>query len=493
MFRFEYNFVLYALLIIPILIGFYIFLQYRKRKNLASFGELRLIKLLMSDFSPKMQHLKFTLLMLALTLLIFAIANPQTGSSLEKGKRKGVDIMLCVDVSNSMLAEDMKPNRMEAAKMGISRFIDQLKGDRIGVVVFAGNAFVQLPITSDYAAAKMFVNHINTGLINEQGTDIAAALDLAAVSMLPDDPANLDKNRLSSLTSKVILLISDGEDHFQEAIDVTQKIRELGITVHTIGIGSPRGEPIPIKTRKGIQEFKKDKEGNTVITRLNEAMLRDIAAAGNGVYVHASNTNLGFEKIKEKIDTMHKADLEEVTFAKYDSQFQIPLFLALILLFIEMLLFTTHSKLKNWLLEKHQSFKMKSILLILFFLTSSYFVQAQTKEELSAIRKGNREFFKAEEARKNAMELQQDKREINQQQAPNKFKEALEEYTKAEINYRKAMTQTPDYDKANYNLGTALYRQEKYDEASSYFAKIAENEKSRNVCVQNHIIIWEIV
>ena len=243
MFRFEYNFVLYALLIIPILIGFYIFLQYRKRKNLASFGELRLIKLLMSDFSPKMQHLKFTLLMLALTLLIFAIANPQTGSSLEKGKRKGVDIMLCVDVSNSMLAEDMKPNRMEAAKMGISRFIDQLKGDRIGVVVFAGNAFVQLPITSDYAAAKMFVNHINTGLINEQGTDIAAALDLAAVSMLPDDPANLDKNRLSSLPLKLFYSFLTVKTIFKKRLTL-HKNKRTRHYVHTIGIGSPRGEPI---------------------------------------------------------------------------------------------------------------------------------------------------------------------------------------------------------------------------------------------------------
>ena len=224
MFRFENEFVLYALLAIPFLTGIYIYFNYREKKNLASFGQLDLVSKLMRSVSPVMKHIKFTLFMLAFTFLILSLANPQVGSSLGKGKRKGVDIMMCVDVSNSMLAEDIKPNRIEASKMAISRFIDQLKGDRIGLVIFAGNSFVQLPITGDYAAAKMLVHQINPNLVPQQGTDIATALDLAAVSMLPENQKNQEQEKINSLTSKVILVISDGEDHFPEAMKKTKKM-----------------------------------------------------------------------------------------------------------------------------------------------------------------------------------------------------------------------------------------------------------------------------
>jgi Ca-activated chloride channel family protein len=339
MFRFENENYLYGLLIILFFIAGYILLYYVAKKRWQQFGDAELIKRLMPLRSIPMQTIKFTLMMAAVACFIFALANPQVGSALEKGMRKGVDIMIALDISNSMLAEDIQPNRLEASKIAISRFIDQLKGDRIGLVVFAGKPFVQLPITSDYAAAKMFVNYVNPKLIDTQGTDIAAAIDKAAVSMLPEPKnGNTDLSKLSQLTSKVILVVSDGEDHFPEAVEVAVQVHKLGITIHTIGIGDVRGTPIPDK--KGSNSFKKDREGNTVITRLNEDVLKEIATAGGGSYVHASNANMGFETIMEKINNMNKVDLKEVTFSRYESKYQYPLLLGLFFLIIESIWFS---------------------------------------------------------------------------------------------------------------------------------------------------------
>jgi Ca-activated chloride channel family protein len=343
MFRFENENYLYGLIIIPFFVLGYILIYYASKKKLRRFGDEVLMNKLMPLRSFSMQTLKFSLLMTALACFILALANPQVGSTLEKGTRKGVDIMIAMDISNSMLAEDIQPNRLEASKIALARFIDQLKGDRIGLVVFAGKSFVQLPITSDYAAAKMFVNYVNPKLMNEQGTDIAAAIDLAAVSMLPETKnGNTDLNKISQLNSKVILVVSDGEDHFPEAVEVAAQVRKLGITIHTIGIGDVRGVPIP--DRKGSNSFKKDLEGNTVITRLNEEVLKEIAATGGGVYVHASNANMGFDAILEKISNMNKQDLKEVTFSRYDSKFQYPLAFGLILLILYVMWFAVKPK-----------------------------------------------------------------------------------------------------------------------------------------------------
>jgi Ca-activated chloride channel family protein len=270
--------------------------------------------------------------------------------------RKGVDIMIAMDISNSMMAEDIQPNRLEASKMALSRFIDQLKGDRIGLVVFAGKSFVQLPITSDYAAAKMFVNYVHPKLIEVQGTDIAAAIDLAAVSMLPElKDGNADLSKISQLNSKVILVVSDGEDHFPEAVETAAQARKLGITIHTIGIGDLRGAPIP----DGRTGFKKDLEGNTVITRLNEDVLKEIAATGGGIYVHASNTNMGFETILEKINAMNKVDLQEITFSRYESKFQYPLALGLIFLLVEVIWFSVKPRWREQFVRVQQLLRVK--------------------------------------------------------------------------------------------------------------------------------------
>ena len=479
MFRFEYGTVLYSLIIIPILIGLYIYLQYYRKKKMEAYGSSALTRRLSAEDSPAMHHVKFGLFLAGLTCLIFALANPQVGSSLEKGTRKGVDIMICMDISNSMLAEDIQPNRLEASKMALSRFIDKLQGDRIGLVVFAGKAFVQLPITSDYAAAKMFINIVKPSLISEQGTNIADALDLATVSMLPED-GKIQQKQLSDLTSKVILVVSDGEDHNDESIEMAQEVHKLGITIHTIGIGNTLGEPIPLRDKYGNPTFKKDRDGNTVMTRLNEEVLQDIAQAGGGTYVHASNANMGFETILNKINAMNKTDIQEVTFTRYDSKFQIPLILSLLFFLIEALLFTTPSKLKQFLQKMQSQVKGKTALVILALMVAIPAAQAQTKAELSAIRKGNEQFKAAEQFRKDAMDLMAKGGEVNKRNADEKMKKASEQYQQAEINYRKAMETTHNYDKANYNLGNSLYRQERYEEAGKAYESVANNKSSSN-------------
>ncbi len=476
MFRFENTYVLYALTLIPLLTALYIFLKIRRKHRLATYGDIALLEKLQPDRSPAKEHIKFALLMTALAALIFALANPQVGSSLEKGKRQGVDIMVCLDISNSMLAEDIRPNRLDAAKMALSRFIDHLRGDRIGLVVFAGNAFVQLPITSDYAAAKMFVNYVSPDMMNEQGTNIAAALDLAAVSMIPEDNGNEQSQKLNSLTSKVILVVSDGEDHFDEAVELAGDVASMGCTVHTIGIGSTRGEPIPVRAPNGSVSYKKDNEGNTVMTRLNESVLQEIAAAGNGVYVHANNANMGFEAIQEKIDAMTKTELDEVTFARYESKFQIPLIIGLIALFAEMILLGSKSKygIRKIFNSLQDMLKVKTSisLLVLIFLSSMLY--AQTTDELSSIRHGNDKFYQSEKYREEAMSMLEKGGNVNERKAGELFKKSAEGYQSAEVQYRKALSSNKNYDKANYNLGTALYRQERYDEAAQYFKGVAE-------------------
>lgn len=474
MFRFENEYILYGLLVIPVIIAIYIGLNIRAKKRLARYGDLSLLQKLMPERSSYMKNGKFSLLMGALAFFILALANPQIGSRMEKGMQKGVDIMVCFDISNSMLAEDIQPNRLEASKMAMSRFVDKLEGDRIGLVVFAGNAFVQLPVTSDYAAAKMFVNAINTGMMNQQGTDIAAAIDLAVVSMLPEDENREDPQDLKNLTSKTVIVISDGEDHFDAAAKKAAQARELGVTVHTIGIGSIRGEPIPVKGRDGSVHYKKDKEGNTVITRLNESELRAIASAGGGTYVHAHNANMGFETILDEINKMYKADIQEVTFSRYENRYQIPLLIGLILLFVETLLFDTKPRWWQWFNQKQKNMGLKALFLMGGFLLTGSLLQAQTRDELKAIRRGNSEFKEAEKLRLDAENNKEEGGEINGRKALQLREKASGKYQDAEIDYRRAMETTRTYDKAQYNLGASLYRQEKYQDAAESFKNVAE-------------------
>lgn len=442
------------------------------------YGQINLLKRMMPDYSESMKVVKFSLLMLAASCFFFALANPQVGSKLEKGTRKGVDIMICMDVSNSMLAQDIQPNRLDASKMAMLRFIDKLQGDRIGLVVFAGKAFTQLPITSDYAAGKMFITNVSPRLINEQGTDVAAALDMAAASLLPEDNGNAEAKQLKDLTSKVIIVVSDGEDHFGSAIEMATEIHKLGMTIHTIGIGSTRGEPIPIQGRNGIWDYKKDQEGNTVMTRLNESFLQEIASAGGGIYVHANNANIGFDSILDEINKMYKSDIQEITYSHYESKYQIPLFLGLFFILLEALLFTIKPRWVLWLRNQQNRLSAKTMLIFMLAFASISLLQAQTTEELQAVRNGNKNYKTAESLRSKAIDLLSKGGEINNMNAKQLFQQASEKYQNAEVQYLKGMEKTANYEDANYNYGNALYRQEKYEDAAAAYQKVATHQES---------------
>ena len=318
MFRFAHPDFLYLLFLLPALVAFYVYAMIVKKKAIKKYGNPTLLAELMPEVSTKRQHLKFWLLFGAITMVIFIIAGPQFGSKLETVKRQGVEIMVCLDVSNSMLAEDVSPNRLDKAKQMLSRLTDGFTNDKVGLIVFAGDAFTQLPITSDYISAKMFLSSINPSMVSTQGTAIGAAINLAARSFTPDET-----------TDKAIILITDGENHEDDAIGVAKAAAEKGIHVNIVGMGDPKGSPIPIQ---GSNNYMKDKDGNVVITKLNEQMGQEIAAAGNGMYVRADNTNSALKALQKEIEKMNKTELDSKVYSEYDEQFQIFAWIALFLL-----------------------------------------------------------------------------------------------------------------------------------------------------------------
>jgi Ca-activated chloride channel family protein len=317
----------YGLLIIPLFIIIFVLMMSWRKRALIRFGDMKLVNRLIPDKSNSRGIIKFFILMLAYTFTIFALANPQIGSKLEKVERKGIDLMIAIDVSNSMLAEDIKPSRLLRARQSISKLIDKLKNDRIGIVVFAGNAYTQLPITTDYSAAKLFLSTINTDIVPTQGTAIAEAIELATESF--------DENN----HEKAIIIITDGEDHEGDAIQAATAASEKGIHIYTIGMGLPEGGPIPVLNKNGVQTgFKKDLKNNTVITKLNETMLQQIASAGNGKYVRANNSQTGLSIIFDEINQLEKTEFESRVFSDYEDRFQYLLAPALLLLLLEFII-----------------------------------------------------------------------------------------------------------------------------------------------------------
>ena len=321
MFRFAHPDFLYLLFLLPALVVFYVYVIIRKKRAIKKYGNPALLAELMPEVSVKRQRLKFWLLFGAITMVIFIIAGPQFGSKLETVKRQGVEIMVCLDVSNSMLAEDVSPNRLDKAKQMLSRLTDGFQNDKVGLIVFAGDAFTQLPITSDYISAKMFLSSINPSMVSTQGTAIGAAINLAARSFTPNET-----------TDKAIILITDGENHEDDAAAAAKAAQEKGIHVNIVGMGDPKGSPIPIA---GSNNYMKDKEGNVVITKLNEQMAQEIAAAGNGMYVRADNTNSALKALQKEIEKMNKTDLDSKVYSEYDEQFQIFAWIALFLLIVD--------------------------------------------------------------------------------------------------------------------------------------------------------------
>jgi len=315
---------LYALGFIPVLILLFIFARRWRRNALEKFGETRMISQLMQSTSSVKPLLRFILFIFAMLFLIIGLVNPQIGSKLEEVKREGSDIVICLDVSNSMKAEDFKPNRLEKAKQAIEKLIDKLNNDRIGIIVFAGESYVQLPITTDYAAAKLFSENIDCNAVQTQGTVISSAIELAEKSFGTEEGKN-----------KSIVIISDGESHDDDAVAAARAAAEKGTVIHTIGLGSPDGVPIPVYKNKIQIGFKKDKEGNTVVSKLNEGAMEEIAAAGNGVYVRATQGEIGLLAIQERINKMDKKTFDAKIYTDYEDRFQIFIALALLLLLVE--------------------------------------------------------------------------------------------------------------------------------------------------------------
>lgn len=343
LFKFANPDLLYFLLLIPALVILYYINRHIGLGKIRKAGNSKLVKDLMPENSYFRKGLKFYLLLFVYTLGVVMIARPQFGSKIEEMKREGVEIIIALDVSNSMLAEDIQPNRLERAKQSISRLVDRLENDKIGLIVFAGDAYTQIPVTTDYVSAKLFLTSINPGIVPKQGTDISSAIKLGISSFSP----RMDE-------SKALIIITDGESHEKGVLESAKQAAEKGIVIHTIGLGSPAGVPIPL-SNKGSKEFLKDHEGNTVISKLDESVLKEIAFAAKGKYVRASNSSLGLNTIFEEISKMKQQEIEGSVFSEYNDQFQI---IAAIMLFLLVLEFVIMER-KNRKLSKINLFEFK--------------------------------------------------------------------------------------------------------------------------------------
>jgi Ca-activated chloride channel family protein len=335
-FRFQNPRFLYGLLIIPLFILLFFINQIIRNKSLNRFADLPLRPFLIPNYHAGKGFLRFVLYHLALVFLIIGLANPQMGSKIAEGKQEGVDIMIALDVSNSMMAEDLKPSRLLRAKLAIEKLVNRLGGDRVGIIVFAGNAYVQLPITTDYSAAKLFLNTIDNTIVPTQGTDIGAAINLAMESFNFEDES-----------SKTIIIITDGENHEDDAIAAAQNAREKGVIVSTIGMGSAKGAPIPVYRNGRQVDFKKNRSGETVITKLNEQMLGEIADAGDGLFIRAMQQDVGLSGLLDHLNQMQKKEFGTIVYSEYESRFQYFIGVGLLLLLIELLIFNKQQRWKD--------------------------------------------------------------------------------------------------------------------------------------------------
>ena len=340
MFRFANIEMLWWLVTIPMFVIGYVVYSHRKRRQLLEFGDAELMAQLMPDASKSRPVVKFSMLMVVLVLLIVAVARPQFGQKEKIVKRQGCEVMVALDISNSMLAEDVAPNRLDRAKQMLSKMMDNMVDDKVGLVLFAGEAFTQLPITCDYVSAKMFLNTITPSLIPTQGTAIGAALERSILSFGSQE----------SDAGRAIILITDGENHEDDAIAAATKAKEMGIKVFVVGIGKPEGSPIP---KPGTNDYFKDRSGQVVVSRLNEDMCQQIAQAGQGLYVRCDNTNTALRTLQKELDTVATADLESTVYADYNEQYQSFVLLALLLLVVEFFILSR----KNHRLTRMDLFK----------------------------------------------------------------------------------------------------------------------------------------
>lgn len=340
MFRFEDPAYLWLLMVVPILAMVRLVVWRQRKSKLRKFGDPELLRRLMPEASAYRPTVKFWLLMAALALLIVTLARPQMGSKVSHEKRNGIEIIIAMDISNSMKAEDVVPSRLDKSKLMVENLVDHFTTDKVGLVVFAGDAFVQLPITSDYVSAKMFLQNITPSLINTQGTDIAKALTVSMRSFTQQDKMG-----------KAIVLITDGEDHEGGALEAAKAAAKKGINVFILGVGDPKGAPIPT----GNGGYMTDNTGQTVLSALNEKMCREVAQAGSGMYIHVDNTSDAQDQLNAQLTKLQKGDTDSVIYSEYDEQFQAFALLALLLLIAEACLLES----KNPLFRNIKLFKKK--------------------------------------------------------------------------------------------------------------------------------------
>ena len=428
---------LYLLAVIPVMVIMMIWAEWRRKKKLLQLGDMQLVKALMPGASAWRRWVKFALMQLVIVALVIAVARPQMGTKVSREKRNGIEAIICLDISNSMLATDVSPSRLQKSKMLIENLIEHFTKDKVGMIVFAGDAFVQLPITSDYVSAKMFLQNIEPSLIQTQGTDIAEAIRLASNSFTKQENIG-----------KAIIVITDGEDHEGGAMEAAQEASEKGYQVFILGIGNSSGAPIPLPEGG----FMTDNTGNTVMTALNEQMCRDIAIAGKGTYIHVDNTSTAQEQLNNELSKMQKGDMESVVYSEYEEIYQWFAIIAVILLIMEVMI----SEVENPFFNRFNLFKEKGsraskiTLSIIMLLAMTLSVNAQ-KADRHFVRKGNRTFHE------------------NVQESP----------TKAEVQYRKALAANPSNPQAMYNLGCALMAQNKDSLAMDVLQAAAKAETSK--------------
>lgn len=343
LFRFANPQYLYLLLILPVMLIIFLLNNLRRKRLIRKIGSPALVGKLIPEMSGNRSLIKFLIMMLAVSSAVIMLARPQYGSKLEEVKKQGVEVIIALDVSNSMLAEDIQPNRLVRAKQAISRLVDNLSNDRIGLIVFAGDAYTQVPVTTDYVSAKMFLSTITPDMVAKQGTAIGAAIELGIRSFSPGEGK-----------SRAMIIITDGENHEKDPLSSAEEAAKAGIVIHTIGIGSPEGVPIPISSG-GRKDYLKDTEGNTVITKLDEETLKNIALRTGGSYVRASNSSLGLDEIFSNIRKMKKEELEGTIYTEYNDQFRIFAGISAIFLILEFLIMNR----KNRRLANVRLFKFK--------------------------------------------------------------------------------------------------------------------------------------
>lgn len=338
MFRFEDPAYLYLLISLPLLILIRMYGLRKRKKQLKEFGDILLVKELMPNVSGGRRELKFWLMLAAVALIAVMLARPQMGTKISQDKLQGIEVMIALDISNSMKAEDVAPSRLDKSKMMIENLVDNFTDDKVGLVVFAGDAFIQLPITSDYVSAKMFLQNIDPSLIASQGTNLAEAVGLSSRSFTKQDNVG-----------RAIIVITDGEDHEGGAVEAAKQAKKNGMRVFVLGVGSTKGTPIP----DGNGGYMKDNTGQVVMSALNEEMCKQVAEAGGGAYIHVDNNNLAQRQLDNEISKLQKGDIMNVVYSEYDEQFQAVGILLIIILIVETIVLES----KNPLLRKVKLFK----------------------------------------------------------------------------------------------------------------------------------------